>query len=457
MTQGVQLERDPLEQRARSAPDGDLWISVPAPRIEAEQLMQRGNASFIWSSPAAPGAPIADGTQSCVGLGVARRFYANGEERFRRIEREAGAVLSRVREVADAPRAPKPRVFGGFAFQPGGCSAAPWEGFFDAQFFLPRMLYVRRDDSATLSVFVSAEQRSRVEGAIRELRQVASELETTRGSDLGKPSEAEHPQSIRADAWSEMVESILLGIASGEYEKVVAARRSTLQFATPISVPATLRALQHSHPSSTRFAFRTDRATFLGATPERLVLRRGNAVFSEALAGTFNRSEQSAAELRNPKEDAEHQAVVRAVVATLRPFCSKLQYPDEPQLCQLKHLLHLHTPISGELRNPDHVLRLVRALHPTPAVGGVPNDAAMAWIEQNEVHPRGWYAGPVGWFDADGDGDFSVALRCGVLADDRAYLFAGAGIVRGSRPLAEYAETELKFRTLLGALRTQGS
>src|SRR5690606_35168206 len=115
LTQGVQLQHDPLEQRARNAPEGDLWISVPAPRIEAEQLMQRGNASFIWSSPTAPGAAIADGPQSCVGLGVARRFYANGEERFRRIEREAGAVLSRVREVADAPRAPKPRVFGGFA------------------------------------------------------------------------------------------------------------------------------------------------------------------------------------------------------------------------------------------------------------------------------------------------------------------------------------------------------
>jgi menaquinone-specific isochorismate synthase len=461
VTQGVQLHSDTLEQQAINAPEGDLWVSLSAPMVGVEQLMNRPEASFAWSSPADAsflGDPVAppDGARLCVGLGVARRFSADGGGRFLEIEREAGSVLAGIQQLAEAGRGPKPRVFGGFAFVAGGCSEPPWRGFCDAQFFLPRVLYARTAEGATLSAFVPAEQRGRVSSRLRELRRLAVELQDAELPAPGQPSVADHPQSIRAGQWAALVESILEGIARGEYEKVVPARRSTLEFATPISVAATLRALQESHPSSTRFAFRTETATFLGATPERLVLRRGHRVLSEALAGTFNRSEQPIAELRNPKEDEEHQAVVRAVVATLRPFCSELSHPEEPQLRQLKHLLHLHTPIRGQLRQTDHVLRLVQALHPTPAVGGVPTGAAVDWIERNEIHERGWYAGPVGWFDANGDGDFSVALRCGVLTEERAYLYAGAGIVRGSAPLQEYAETELKFRTLLGALRTEG-
>ncbi len=126
--------------------------------------------------------------------------------------------------------------------------------------------------------------------------------------------------------------------------------------------------------------------------------------------------------------------------------------PAAPVVRALRHVVHLHTPITGTLRHPVHVLELAARLHPTPAVGGTPTRAALDWIAAHETTPRGWYAAPVGWFDGDGDGELAVALRCGVLAGNRAHLWAGAGIVAGSDPDRELAETELKLRAMLGAL-----
>jgi isochorismate synthase EntC len=123
-----------------------------------------------------------------------------------------------------------------------------------------------------------------------------------------------------------------------------------------------------------------------------------------------------------------------------------------PEVRTLRHVLHLHTPICAVLREPAHVLQLVEQLHPTPAVGGVPVDAAVDWIAREEIAPRGWYASPVGWFDAEGDGRFAMALRSGVLSGHHAHLFAGSGIVRQSDATSELEETRLKLQSLFAAL-----
>jgi salicylate biosynthesis isochorismate synthase len=196
-------------------------------------------------------------------------------------------------------------------------------------------------------------------------------------------------------------------------------------------------------------------ATFLGATPERLLYKRGLQFFTEALAGTFRRSQSDfAAELlRSPKEHEEHQPVLDAILERLAPHAEQLEYRPNPELRELPSLLHLRTPIAGRLRAPKHILELVADLHPTPAVGGVPTTQALQWIAEHERHERGWYAGPIGWFDAAGDGEFMVALRSGIVEGNTVTAFAGAGIVQGSDPESEFAETELKFTALLDALR----
>src|SRR5690606_35742925 len=130
--------------------------------------------------------------------------------------------------------------------------------------------------------------------------------------------------------------------------------------------------------------------------------------------------------------------------------------PAQPAVKALRHVLHLHTPFRAVLREPRHVLELAARLHPTPAVGGTPTDVASAWIQTHEPMARGWYAAPVGWFDLDGNGELAVALRSGVIAGNRAHLWAGAGIVAGSDPERELAETEDKLRAMLGALGVSG-
>jgi isochorismate synthase EntC len=143
--------------------------------------------------------------------------------------------------------------------------------------------------------------------------------------------------------------------------------------------------------------------------------------------------------------------VVNAIAEALAPFCARLDAPPRPALHALRDMLHLRTTITGELAQPAHILDLAAALHPTPAVGGVPREAALRLLAAAEP-PRGWYASPIGWFDARGDGELWVALRCGVIAGREAWAYAGAGIVAGSDPELEHEETVLKLRALLGAL-----
>jgi isochorismate synthase EntC len=148
--------------------------------------------------------------------------------------------------------------------------------------------------------------------------------------------------------------------------------------------------------------------------------------------------------------------VVAAIAAALGPLCDALEVPGTPEARVLRDVIHLATPIRGRLAADTHILELAAALHPTPAVGGVPRDRALAFIAGHEP-PRGWYAAPVGWFDRAGDGELAVALRSGVLRGATAHLFAGGGIVVGSDPEAELAETALKLRPMLAALGARGS
>ncbi|HEX2687512.1 MAG TPA: chorismate-binding protein, partial [Kofleriaceae bacterium] len=147
----------------------------------------------------------------------------------------------------------------------------------------------------------------------------------------------------------------------------------------------------------------------------------------------------------------EHALVVQAIRAALEGW-AEVEAPAEPAVRALRHVVHLHTPFRARLREPRHVLELAARLHPTPAVGGTPREIAIDWIRTREPVARGWYAAPVGWFDLDGNGELAVAIRSGVLAGNRAHLWAGAGIVAGSDPERELAETELKLRAMLGAL-----
>ena len=355
---------------------------------------------------------------------------------------------------AEAPGAEdaRPRLFGGLAFDVGAANRLPWDEFGDGCFTLPRFLYTHRGASAELSFAVEGSELMTTgarERWVDEIEAMLIELEVDSLSPRALPAVATVEPSN--GSWDEEIEAIREVIADGRFEKIVAARRSRVEFEAPLDTVDVLLRLAQGLRASTRFAFRRERSTFLGATPERLIARRGLEISTEALAGSIAIG-QAERLLESGKDQREHQLVVDSIVRRLEPMCSRFEVAPEPRVRELREVLHLHTPIQGTLAEPRHVLELVEALHPTPAVGGVPTAESLRWIAEHEPDERGWYAAPVGWFDARGDGEFAVALRSCVLRGREAYLYAGAGIVRDSDPRLEYHEMELKKQALLKAL-----
>ena len=256
--------------------------------------------------------------------------------------------------------------------------------------------------------------------------------------------------------WQDTIAEAVDAIERGDLDKVVVAREVLVEANRPIVVPDVLERLRALYPACVVFSV----DGFLGASPELLTERRGSAVRSHPLAGTFPRSGDPhadgilAAELvASVKDQREHRFVIEEIERVLRPMCAALDVPADPSIMQLRNVLHLGTEIGGTLRPPaPTALDIAAALHPTPAVAGTPRDVALEFIAQHEDMQRGWYAGPVGWFDLNGDGELAVALRCVRIEGTAVDLYAGAGIVSGSDPDAEFDETVLKMRSTLASL-----
>jgi len=229
----------------------------------------------------------------------------------------------------------------------------------------------------------------------------------------------------------------------------------------PVAVVLRMRA---SDPEARAFLFQPEAgAAFVGAAPETLFATAGGRFEATAVAGSAPRGQTrteddrlGAALLSSEKDGEEHQIAVREIVQRLSGFVDELRTDPQPQLLRLSRIQHLETRIRGQMSAGRTALDVVARLHPTPAVGGVPRDVASAFLDGNEGLDRGWYAAPVGWFDTVGNGAFAPALRCALLTDEGCRLFAGAGIVRGSRPEAEWDETEVKLLAVLRALEDAG-
>ncbi|REJ80086.1 MAG: isochorismate synthase [Acidobacteria bacterium] len=435
-------------------------VAQRGPRVDAARLLD------LW--PEDDGVYWEESGAEWVGLGVAAELRGEGPGRFAQLVQGAADLFSRLEVAQDD--APRPRLFGGLSFRPTIYESL-WRRFGAASFVLPRVLVRCDEDESTWMLAVPSSGGSQAPAAPEadaeagdEIRRSAlAELERLRlraqrlavvGRPPGTgPRTTPAVRNVADEQWLRGVRSAVAAIEQGSLEKVVLARREVVALGRrEPSVAAVLALLQQQAPESRRFVVRRSGALFVGATPERLVRRRGLDVETVALAGTVHRRpEASLAELggqlmASSKDRHEHDLVVSALRSWLQPLCSSVEVPAEPGVRALRYLLHLETAIHAELKEPVHVLRLVEALHPTPAVGGRPRAAAVAWIDAHEQFDRGWYAAPVGWFDANGDGEFHVALRSLLLSEGRGYLYAGAGIVDESVAELEFAETEDKLQ-----------
>jgi menaquinone-specific isochorismate synthase len=259
------------------------------------------------------------------------------------------------------------------------------------------------------------------------------------------PSEYRVTTATTRDQWRAMVESALADIGPGPLQKVVLARAVRIDADQPFDVAGVLAFLRRSQPGCIVYG---DRG-FVGASPELLVRKTGPSVVSRPLAGT---GIDTAALVRSAKDGHEHRLVVDAVVRALGTLCCDVGTVG-PSALELADVSHLATTMTAQIEAAStSIADLVAVLHPTPAVGGTPRDLALAAIDALEATPRGRYAGPCGWIDRNGDGEFVVALRGGVIDGTHAVIHAGAGIVPGSDPDAEWTETQQKLTPMLQAL-----
>ena len=261
--------------------------------------------------------------------------------------------------------------------------------------------------------------------------------------------------SLSAPEWAQVVAAAVARIKAGELNKVVLARDLLANSSAAIDIRVLLARLAARSPGCYTFAC----AGLVGATPELLIRREGRKVSSLVLAGTMARGGSkaddealSAALLASAKNAEEHRYSVESVRDLLAPLCGELVVDPAPHLLQMADYQHLATSVSGVLARDTSALALAASLHPTAAICVTPTEAALELIRELERMDRGRYSGPVGWVDARGNGEWGIALRCGEITDSRARLFAGCGIVAGSQPDAELAETETKFRPMRRAL-----
>jgi isochorismate synthase len=251
-----------------------------------------------------------------------------------------------------------------------------------------------------------------------------------------------------------------------DLKKVVLSRSVTAQLSGPLPLSTVLRRLRAHEPNCTIFSFPVPDGTFFGASPELLIARQGRRVWCHPLAGTIPRGQTARADAdaqgrlaASAKDRAEHRYVAEGIAALLDPLCDQLTVPSEPSLVAFRSVAHLGSRIEGHLAGPTTVLELLERMHPTPALGGTPRDLALATIAAGEPVPRGYWAGPVGWVDAQGDGEWMIGIRSALLHTDgeAITLHGGAGIVADSDPVAETAETDHKLSSVLESLVPGGS
>ncbi len=335
---------------------------------------------------------------------------------------------------------------GGFAFDPRREPAPPWAGFPGLLLRVPALAVARVRGRTFACAF----------------RPGAEDLLELAGSSFHAPAarSLEVSPAISPVAWKKAVARAAERLRAGEAAKVVLAREVIARGDGVIAAGAVARALRAAYPSCfTYLVTGADGTAFAGASPELLLRRFGRSVISQPMAGSIARGRDDeedlalAAELEaSAKDHQEHALVSGHVVAALEPLCERVD-PGRPEVVRFTNIQHLATTVSGRLGSPAAgALELAAALHPTPAVGGHPLAPALSMIAELEGMERGWYAGAVGWVDGRGDGEFAIALRCGLLWEDGARLYAGVGVMPDSNPQRELEETDLKLRPLLGAL-----
>ncbi len=434
---------------------GVLSIIMPVQEIHLRSLPDIQGDWFFRDRPSED--------ETILGIGTAKAVTAFGADRLEQIGRAMQEMHDHWQWLDLEQTGLRPISYCCFAFNQDDPMRAPWNGLPNSGMFLPELTLHQRDNCCAAAFSVDLEVTRDKEAIqqhwmklFRALLTSLSQPHSPPGCKTALTITSAVPEPNR---WHELVESAQTSISSGSFQKVVPARHLKVQAQRRFDPRQLMSTLSYLYPSSVLLATHMGKSIFVSATPERLCRSEGNTIICDAIAGTVQRSalEQADRDLANflltdLKSRHEHDLVIEDITSSLRPLCTLLNHQEQPHLIRLRNLQHLWTVITGQLKPKTNLLQIAANLHPTAAVNGFPGAAAGRWLNANEPFDRGWYAGAAGWIDCQGDGELAVLLRCALLDQDRADLFAGAGITAGSDADREFAETELKFGVMLEAL-----
>ena len=425
---------DPSIELAKLAGRSPERMSTPIIQVRTRHLDDPGNLLALL--PSGDAVSWVRNGEGMVGWGIAASLEVSGAERFSRAQRWWSRFCSQA-AIDDTVSMPGtgPVAFASFAFDP-----EPGRSII----IVPRVLIGRRKGQSWITV-IGSDGDPRHELRATSVPQSPVNVQWTDGSQS-------------SDEWKRSVEEAIARINHNELDKVVLARDVYGKAEGSIDSRSVLSALASAYPSCWTFNV----SGLIGATPELLVRRTGDLVTSRVLAGTVRSQGDETADanlaqalLASGKDLAEHEYAVRSVARALAAHCTDLDVPERPHVLQLANVQHLATDVTGRLADDVPVLALAALLHPTAAVCGTPTERALATIRELEGMDRGRYAGPVGWIDAQGDGEFGIALRCAEIDQEAGTIraFAGCGIVAGSDSTQELAESNAKLVPIREALR----
>ena len=420
--------------------------AYPAPTLEPLALYEAHRQGFFWCAHSPD--------LSLFGLGCAWQIDATGPQRMAEVDRQWFALCADALVEGPYP----PLLLGGMRFDEQQPCAPHWAPFADASFHLAHWLLSEDATGRWLRCQRVIEPGSDPGALVRDSLAAYEHL-LNPGIYVAHTPTVLKRTALPPLEWQAKVKTALHAIALGDLNKVVLARHIDHHLNAALDTGAVMGRLHARRNASHLFAIHRGEQCFMGATPERLLSCDAGRLTTHALAGSTRRGlkpqeDQALGErlLADPKEQHEHQLVVQTITEALHGKVSDLQAAPRPGLLKLATVQHLSTPITARLNAGKRLLDGIQALHPTPAVGGLPRAPALAFIREHEGFDRGWYAAPVGWLDANGNGDFLVALRSALITPRHCHAFAGCGIVEGSLPANEYEETQIKLASMQQAL-----
>ena len=433
------------------------------PLAVLERLMETGITRYFWERPDLDIALAAAGTTA--------EARGEGSDRFKMISQAIESLKKRHDSFCEIDHSLAGLHFlGGFSFFDAETNG-DWKNFGTARFVVPEWLYARDGDLGLLTIAQrvhpqgSAEElNNHIQNQIQRLSEQLSVYRDPCPDDLQGVDTLHYELSEGEEnkiRWNRMVTTAKENIHAGVYDKIVLARTVRVEASRSISDTRLVHHLRREYPNCYSFLLQfPDTATFVGSTPERLVSVQGCLLNTEGLAGSIPRGVSATDDailekrlLLSDKDQEEHRFVVESIMSRLREFTDDIHSSAGPGIRKFRNVQHLHTPIYARMPVGTDPFEVIGRLHPTPAVGGSPRKSALDGIPEFEGFRRGWYAGPVGWYNTNGRGEFSVAIRSGLIHDEHATFYAGCGIVGGSDPENEWAETELKLIPMMTALR----